>query len=650
MSKRKSFFPVLLLVTTLMLLILLCSIAFTYLTGVFDSSGTFADQFLNMNLSAYWPIAQYLLSLILLYLLYAIIVYYFTRWLVGDKRSVKMLSVMIYVLGYLCIIVLNSHLYPHSLFAYAWFAPWNHNSGQNIIFWISAAVLALLFVGALLGFSKSLNGKAGKLVFWLFVVVGLGSYGYCVASYYYRFSLRQPPQNVKVSKQPTIILLSFCSLRQDYMKDYPHFNAFIKHASSFSDAYTPVARSASALFAMLTSQYPANSHFFINRNWMDPGIDYSKTLPHDLQRLGYRSVFISNGTMFRHLNPQFRWGFDQVVVPREDLYVFILPRLNDTPLTNLFMNLPLFSELFPYNYAHARDAVHYYPNTFLHRVQRTLQSDAGDKPLLLVLDDETLHFPYRIANTPPLTGKNRYRWLYNIADNDFGFYLDKLKRYHLLDNAIVILLADHGESFGKITGHGGNVNALEQYNVPLVFRFYGSNKNIKTPRQIDGLASTLDIKPTLLDFLEADIGKVDGISLLPYLRGKAMPNDRTLFMQSGVDVKLPATLGDEKQLAYQMQRFFHLTPKGEVGYKLSFINKMRHKINSAALWKHYQMTYYAKSKSPLNHYRLINIETKKGVTYRPGETASLPQIDISPEQAMSLYDHLEDYVQKALKD
>jgi arylsulfatase A-like enzyme len=105
-------------------------------------------------------------------------------------------------------------------------------------------------------------------------------------------------------------------------------------------------------------------------------------------------------------------------------------------------------------------------------------------------------------------------------DREIGRLLGEMRKMGYLDNAVVVIVADHGEGLWKHgqRGHGREVYQ-EQVHVPLIF--WGSNY-IK-PNEAGGvgrLTQCLDISPTLLDI--AGIEKPDeyiGHSLLPFIFG-----------------------------------------------------------------------------------------------------------------------------------
>jgi arylsulfatase A-like enzyme len=113
------------------------------------------------------------------------------------------------------------------------------------------------------------------------------------------------------------------------------------------------------------------------------------------------------------------------------------------------------------------------------------------------------------------------------ADDLVSELLAALDEVGLAERTIVVVLSDHGESFGEhgATGHGFS-GFQEQLWVPLVMRGPG----IPAGLRIDAPASLVDVAPTLLEILGLDpLPAAQGISLAPALRGEAPPSDRPLY-------------------------------------------------------------------------------------------------------------------------
>lgn len=91
---------------------------------------------------------------------------------------------------------------------------------------------------------------------------------------------------------------------------------------------------------------------------------------------------------------------------------------------------------------------------------------------------------------------NRYKNSLHYADKQIGRIITALKANHLFENSVIIVSADHGESFNEekinLWGHGGGfTHSLVR--IPLYIHWPG-----KMPRAYDHLASSLDMTATLL--------------------------------------------------------------------------------------------------------------------------------------------------------
>ncbi|MGZ7041792.1 MAG: sulfatase family protein, partial [Thermoanaerobaculia bacterium] len=100
------------------------------------------------------------------------------------------------------------------------------------------------------------------------------------------------------------------------------------------------------------------------------------------------------------------------------------------------------------------------------------------------------------------------------ADNAVGELLEQLRKSRLLKNTIVIITADHGEELedhGRF-GHGQTLLS-EVTHVPLLIAGPGIPPGRRT-----GLASLLDVTPTILDYLNIDTtATFDGTTIVPTL-------------------------------------------------------------------------------------------------------------------------------------
>jgi hypothetical protein len=127
-----------------------------------------------------------------------------------------------------------------------------------------------------------------------------------------------------------------------------------------------------------------------------------------------------------------------------------------------------------------------------------------------------------------------YGMVKNIDEN-VGRLLAELKKLGLEERTIVIFLTDNGpQQVRYVCGLRGRKGTVYEggIRVPCFVRWPA---RLKPGQKIDRIAAHIDILPTLLDACGVAIPEglfLDGVSLLPLLRGQKVPwPDRTLFFQ-----------------------------------------------------------------------------------------------------------------------
>jgi phosphoglycerol transferase MdoB-like AlkP superfamily enzyme len=133
------------------------------------------------------------------------------------------------------------------------------------------------------------------------------------------------------------------------------------------------------------------------------------------------------------------------------------------------------------------------------------------------------HHPYDTPEPGPFPERrdiDRYRNALHYADAAVGQLVDGLRARGLERQTVVVLVGDHGQAFGQHQGNFGHTLRIYEENVwvPLVISAPGV---IPRPMRVPGLASHVDITPTVLDLLglAPDVGH-QGLSLLRSERQK----------------------------------------------------------------------------------------------------------------------------------
>ncbi|HEV8113985.1 MAG TPA: sulfatase [Planctomycetota bacterium] len=111
------------------------------------------------------------------------------------------------------------------------------------------------------------------------------------------------------------------------------------------------------------------------------------------------------------------------------------------------------------------------------------------------------------------------------ADAQIGWIVDALEKRGILDDTLVIVTADHGESLGEQELWEHDHMVQSNLRIPLVMRW---PKRLQPKTRVAALVDEIDILPTVCDLLgialpaaDSERARIDGTSLLPLVRGEA---------------------------------------------------------------------------------------------------------------------------------
>ena len=126
-----------------------------------------------------------------------------------------------------------------------------------------------------------------------------------------------------------------------------------------------------------------------------------------------------------------------------------------------------------------------------------------------------------------------------VFDQIVGRAIEQLRKRDMLDDAVVVIVSDHGEDFFEPNveaSHGKYLVAGPQsYHIPLIFRAPAR----LTPARVPHRLRTIDVAPTFAELL--GLGPLEGAtgrSFLPQMTATpeeldAMPDDRVCFFETG---------------------------------------------------------------------------------------------------------------------
>jgi arylsulfatase A-like enzyme len=379
----------------------------------------------------------------------------------------------------------------------------------------------------------------------------------------------QSADGASIAAKPHVILVGIDSLRPDTVGRgrgigvTPNIDAFLEEAVMFTDTTTPLARTFASWVTILSGQHPVRSGVRDNLMPRDLLADF-KSLPQRMREVGYTTVYATDEVRFSNIDQSF--GFDRIIGPKMGASDFMLGRWGDQPLANLISNTRIARTLFPNIYGNRAAAITYRPKEFVNWVNREVEFET---PTFLAIHFTLPHFPYYWAddvhNVFSAAADGSYRYLGGVigADAQFGQLLRALERRGVLNNAIVILLSDHGEALGlssdnllsdraakaavgkllvSMTGHGSSVLSPTQYQVMFAIRKFGRAAREGNPARLVTRAvpaSLEDVAPTVLALtgIDFDAEDFDGRSLVEAIRGAdADPqlNSRVRFTETGL--------------------------------------------------------------------------------------------------------------------
>ena len=381
----------------------------------------------------------------------------------------------------------------------------------------------------------------------------------------------------KASRFPNILMIGSDTLRTDRIgaREYsrnltPFIDSLATNGTLFTACYVPCARTAPSLISLLTGTWP-HRHGIRDNFIGDAGTRLAvPALAGILARHGYRTAAVSDwcgGDLGK-----FPLGFEILDLPDDQWNIKYLIRQGPKDL-RLFLSL----------FTHNRFGKYFLPELYylagipltslVGRDARALISQfaAHDAPFFLNVFMSTTHPPfgseypyYTLWSDKDYVGESKFvmarltdPWevIRRQGDSKKDFDLDQIidlydgcvrnfddeakrivehvKACGLADNTIFVIYSDHGMEFfeHETWGQGNSVRGDFSARVPLVI----ADPRIKGAGSCARVVRTIDVAPTLLELAGiARPGGMDGISLLPYLNGKAIDMNLAAFNETGI--------------------------------------------------------------------------------------------------------------------
>jgi arylsulfatase A-like enzyme len=369
-----------------------------------------------------------------------------------------------------------------------------------------------------------------------------------------------PPSTAAPSDRPNILLIGVDTLRADHVGAWgrepsltPAMDQLAGQSDVWLDAYSAFNVTNPSFASIFTGLYGKNHGVYDLQTPLPPS---HTTLAEHLRGAGYETLAIISAAHLGDHNSGLGQGFQDVTRATEhfagELAVdmtldWIATRNGKHPY---FVWLHLFDPHTP----------HTPPQPFA----------LGFRPANASgLDPIRAWVPFRQPGPrsfdEPVLGGNRDLYDGEVAylDRQIGRLLGFLESRGALENTLVALVADHGESLGE---HGVLYRHVGLYDttthVPLMIRWPGRER---TGRRIEGLVQTIDLFPTLLKAAKLPVPPQDGVDL-GELTADGKHGRRAVFAEHSGKLGLMVRTPDFKYILSQGNtRFF---PDGASFYGL----------------------------------------------------------------------------------
>jgi len=378
-----------------------------------------------------------------------------------------------------------------------------------------------------------------------------------------------------VKKLPDIILVTFDALAANDMSLYgyslsttPNISEFARSCTVYNNAFSTSNTTLFAVSSLMTGMYPVNNGLrgLNTYNRLSPEIA-ANSLPALLQQAGYRTYAAVAVSDFAHPKALgLSRYFDKApldYVDWENVPVFYWPGQISLILRhfgglacserygiNSFLwlseylreNLHTFGEMIGKTYTEPL----FPPEKVVSGVRELIQAhkaESGANPFFVWIHFFPPHSPYLPGEGykykffgdkttfsdfkslipftdrsygiehQPLINKLRFRYDENIAyaDAGFGKLIQTLKQSEIFEDSLMIVAADHGQSFSHgYVGHGGSQLTQLLIRIPILVKTPGE----KFGSRSDAPVSLIDIPPTILTYAGQKVPlQMQGVSL-----------------------------------------------------------------------------------------------------------------------------------------
>lgn len=492
----------------------------------------------------------------LLVLLYAVLAWLSRCFALATSVSVPVAGALTFAAGLIWLVSLNALLFDHSSYS----TPLASLARPEVAV-MSSALLAAM-IGVVFWHHRHQLVRAR---WWL------GAAGLVASVFLLGAGAPHRTPSAESATHRNIIIVGVDSLSapllQQEQSSLPHLSRLLAHSTHYQRAYTPLGRTYPAWMSILSGRAPAEHGALFNLRAVERA-DRRDLLSRSLGAQGYRTVYAIDERRFNNIDESF--GFDQLVGPQDGALDFALQSLNDTPLTNLLLQTRAGKWLLPHSYLNVASVANYDARGFVDAIGR---ASAGPAPLFLAVHFLSGHFPFhsRHAAASPSSDRTiRSRHVATLAavDAQVGALMTMLSTQGRLDDALVILLSDHGEALGhdepvrlasgelrktSSFGHGTDLLSEHQNRIVLATARYRNGQPLPAGPAHDEQVSLLDIRAAAEAYARA--GSAD-----------LKPTSDCMLVETGLRVASASDYRhlDPRQVAAEGAGFYEVDPQGRL--------------------------------------------------------------------------------------
>jgi len=381
------------------------------------------------------------------------------------------------------------------------------------------------------------------------------------------------PDAALQSKQPNVLLITIDTLRSDHLGTYgftlahtPNLDSLARKGLRFARAICQLPQTDPSHAALFTGLYASTSG--VRTHMLDKIRPGTQTMASIFAANGYITGGIYSWVSFEPqycgLNEGFQ-TYDGYVLNRALVSTDTRPAQLSAMTPDLQPTLPILktADLVTQSIQNLEATVDGRADVTNRAVFQWLDEHVGKDPFFLWVHYFDPHYPYSppagydhlfgLAYSGNIDGsiatiqaienhqlvpndddKRRLNELYQgeiaFTDSQIGNLLRELKKRGLADDTIIVMAADHGESFGE---HNDWVHGLKVYeteiHVPLLFHY---PKKLPTGKVVTAPVQLIDVLPTLLELTGLQPSQpIQGRSLVPELFAAPAPAQQFAFTE-----------------------------------------------------------------------------------------------------------------------